>query len=245
MIKCKNCGNNLQMEDAYCPYCGTQNPYFQKERDFMENYQEQFKETREDVYQKNEQFAKKSVSTTIIILLLLLNVLFFFLIGFSWDIVDFIQDTSVSANIEKHITILDRFEEDYDFIGFKGYYDSNSFYGNDAFDTYRTVYYCSGSYSYIYEDIIEIYLKPESVESSDFDYLASNIVSFYNYAYQDEYDDPLQFSGQHEISIDQMTFLINQLLHTYLNVSIEDALSFETLNEGKVSTIIEEAFINE
>ena len=45
-MKCKYCGNNLNIEDKFCPYCGRPNPFAQKHQEEMERYEKDYSETK-------------------------------------------------------------------------------------------------------------------------------------------------------------------------------------------------------
>ena len=51
MMKCKYCGGNLTLEQAYCPHCGRPNEEAAQHVKDMEHYKSNFEDTKSDVYE--------------------------------------------------------------------------------------------------------------------------------------------------------------------------------------------------
>ena len=54
MMKCKYCGGNLTLEQAYCPHCGRPNEEAAQHVKDMEHYKSNFEDTKSDVYEVAE-----------------------------------------------------------------------------------------------------------------------------------------------------------------------------------------------
>jgi predicted amidophosphoribosyltransferase len=54
MMKCKYCGGNLTLEQAYCPHCGRPNEEAAQHVKDMEHYKSNFEDTKSDVYEVTE-----------------------------------------------------------------------------------------------------------------------------------------------------------------------------------------------
>ena len=69
-MKCPNCGANIGLEDKFCTYCGSPNPFAKQHQEQMRQYQQQFEKTRAEVEKKANRFAKIAVPMTIFAILL-------------------------------------------------------------------------------------------------------------------------------------------------------------------------------
>ena len=67
MMKCKYCGGNLTLEQAYCPHCGRPNEEAAQHVKDMEHYKSNFEDTKSAVYEvaeKNTEIMSHTVSYT-------------------------------------------------------------------------------------------------------------------------------------------------------------------------------------
>ena len=65
-MKCPSCGSNLQIDHAFCPYCGKANPVAQKHREDMKRYANDYKKTKEEVIGNTRKFNKITFRITAI-----------------------------------------------------------------------------------------------------------------------------------------------------------------------------------
>lgn len=59
-MKCKYCGADLTMEDEVCPFCHNPNPYYVKHREDMHRYEQDYQETKSDVYETAGKTSRKA-----------------------------------------------------------------------------------------------------------------------------------------------------------------------------------------
>lgn len=57
-MKCENCGNDISINDKYCPHCGTLNDIAAKHVDDMNRYEQRFSDTEKDVVHKTNWFIR-------------------------------------------------------------------------------------------------------------------------------------------------------------------------------------------
>ena len=62
MMKCKYCGGNLTLEQAYCPHCGRPNEEAAQHVKDMEHYKSNFEDTKSDVYKVAEKNTEINVT---------------------------------------------------------------------------------------------------------------------------------------------------------------------------------------
>ena len=110
-MKCQHCGNNLNIEDRFCPYCGQPNPFAVKHQEEMDRYEKDYQETKEDVLEQSSRFNRHTVRITIIAVLVALIAVTCFLLAKADDIVDGKLDTSkVKAFLAKKGQVVEVYE---------------------------------------------------------------------------------------------------------------------------------------
>ena len=85
-MKCKHCGGNLSLEDAFCPHCGQPNEDARQHVADMERYQDNFEDTREDVYTVTRKFSGMTARAVIIAGLTVLFLVIFLMSENWWSI---------------------------------------------------------------------------------------------------------------------------------------------------------------
>ena len=86
MMKCKYCGGNLTLEQAYCPHCGRPNEEAAQHVKDMEHYKSNFEDTKSDVYEVTEKNTEIMSHMIIITVLVILCVVVFVVSARSWSI---------------------------------------------------------------------------------------------------------------------------------------------------------------
>lgn len=82
-MKCKNCGSNLEIENAYCPYCGRENPFAKKHRDDMKKYASDYNSTKDEVISRSRNVNTKAVKAAVIALTVAAFIALLFYFGIS------------------------------------------------------------------------------------------------------------------------------------------------------------------
>ena len=59
-MKCKSCGANLEIDTAFCPYCGKANPVAKKHREDMARFEKDYKDTKKAVISSSKKFNRKT-----------------------------------------------------------------------------------------------------------------------------------------------------------------------------------------
>ena len=85
MMKCKYCGGNLTLEQAYCPHCGRPNEEAAQHVKDMEHYKSNFEDTKSDVYEVTEKNTEIMSHMIIITVLVILCVVVFVVSARSWS----------------------------------------------------------------------------------------------------------------------------------------------------------------
>ena len=157
-MKCKYCGADLTMEDEVCPFCHNPNPYYVKHREDMHRYEQDYQETKSDVY---ETAGKTSRKATQIAILAVLGGLFLGTVVLNtniWTVERMIQRHKIRNNISTHLAKLDQYLAEEDWASFTDYIDMNQLYysGIDELEDYRYFRQLADDYNYIYESCMHL-----------------------------------------------------------------------------------------
>ena len=121
MMKCKYCGGNLTLEQAYCPHCGRPNEEAQQHVKDMEHYKSNFEDTRSNVYEVAQKNTEIMSHTVIITVLVILCVLVFLVSAFSWEIHRNLVRMDTLLQQTKYEKQLEQYLEEEDYQGFESF----------------------------------------------------------------------------------------------------------------------------
>ena len=105
-MKCPNCGGQMGIEDAVCPYCNTPNTMAVQHQSDMARYRQEYQRTQESVMEKTS-FLQTQGSWLVVLSILLVGLVAgVILLANSWDIGYSIRENNVerSAAEEGNIT---------------------------------------------------------------------------------------------------------------------------------------------
>ncbi len=155
-MKCPHCGSNLNLEDAYCSYCGRPNEHAQKHAEDMKRYQHEFTKTQTEIYSKSRRLASLTAPLLILIVLIVFNIAAFFFQVFSWDIGQAMLERRIEANREAHQERIDAYLADGDYHGLSSYYNTNNLYSSEEFDRYTAVVSVADNYFSVYRQLVNL-----------------------------------------------------------------------------------------
>lgn len=244
-LKCRYCGNNLSLEDVYCPFCGKKNEEAKKHASDMRRYQREFEETREEVYTTTKTYGVLYARIILMVILAAGIIASLVIASNSYSFRRARLERDAARNIEKYSQEMDQLlaEEDYlKFSEFCNFKEISSY--TDGYEKYEYIISAASQFEYIYASLAEITYSGENhtlnyvIES-----LGDNLDYFYEYTseerlerdYRQEYDAELTkqaFAG--------MEAQTAQLLKTYLGLSDEEAEEFRGMTKARRSLVIEE-----
>ena len=253
-MKCEHCGNNLRLEDKFCPYCGRTNLLAQQHQREMQHFSREFTKTRTDVLEQSSRFNRRTVRITILSILVALCAVMAFLCVKADDIRWWRMERQIEAKADIHMAELDRLIEDRDFIGVYAYYNGNHLsYGyssSSPLRNYEAVYYVSMYYKRFYEDLMTLMVIKKNEEiykyySKDglIEEMAGGLHSLYEEMEPQEYH-PEQWAEDKIAYMEDMDETIQQLTVRYFGISEEEAAGMRTMSEARMSVMLEEAYEN-
>lgn len=240
-MKCIYCGNNLNIDDKFCGFCGKENVHAQKHREEMEHFRDDYNRTKGVVIEKSGRTVSIIAKGTIIVGLVLICLLILIATSNSYRIRDWVAKVEISKDINTHISILDRLENDRDFFGLTSYYESNELYFSKDLSGFRAIVNMSSNYLYIYNNTFQLlnYEKyPYTSKEKLIEHVSDYIKSFYDRFKYNEYE-PEQYSETHMAAMEDLRTELETFIHVYLNVPREDIETFQDISSGKIQFIVE------
>ena len=247
-MKCKYCGGNISLEMAYCPYCGKPNEHAMRHAKEMQEYQEVYEQTRNDVQEKAHRFTGTTVRVIVIALLVLVIVGLLVLAGNGYALKRAWKQNQAEKHAQEMMAQMDAYLEEEDFIAFTSFCEEN------YIDTYETVFEAyvpvdraARSFSYVYMQIMRIACPPTYAEQdSQISVLAEQLNYFYEaldmtqYEYYENIDEE-----KAQVAFAAMEEKVNVLLMSYCGLTKEEAESLKGMSEAQRAVTIEEAVLNE
>lgn len=251
-MKCEHCGADLSIENAKCPYCGLDNPYYKQHREQMQQYQKEFQNTKKDVYQVTNRYVGKTIYITIIAVLVALNILGFFV---NVVFADQMARDMKHARVEKKAAVmrekLEQLEQDGDYMGlYAYYYNQDCPYVSELDDFWQIAVVC-GNYGNIYDAATKKYYyqnhsipQDKELQELQVKIIEESLEDIYEAMDEEEANYFNLRAGcytkEHVQAMEKCLEQTYAVLYTYCNIRKEDLEKFEELSSAKRSVIIEE-----
>ena len=247
-MKCEHCGNNLQMEDSFCPYCGQPNPFAVRHQKEMQHFKREFQKTRQDVLAQSSRFNRHTVRITILAILIAACAFMAFLCAKADDIRYNRIEKRIEAEAKQHSAAIDALMEERDFAGVYSYMDRNHLSYTRAFDEYDAVYMVSLYYTRLYENLMMLLLK--SVNEDVYRYykqeeliedIAAGIGSIGEAQIENDYH-PEQFTEEKKAYMKAAEEVADRLLIRYMHITEEEAEQLPSLTQARRTVLLEDAY---
>ena len=251
-MKCEYCGNNLKLEDKFCPFCGKPNRLAQQHQQEMQRFSREFRKTKADVLEQSSRLNRRTVRITILAILAAMCAGMAFLCVKADDIRWRRIEKQIEANADVHQKELDRLMEERDYTGVYMYYDRNRLNyvpsRTSPLHDYEAACYASRHYNRVYEDIMTLAIrdKLENVYQYQTDEeliaeTAKNIRACYEEMVPQSYH-PEQWAEDKLAYMEDMDRMIQQLTVRYFGISEEQAAGMKNMSEAKLTVMLEEAY---
>lgn len=240
-MKCPSCGSNLQIDNAFCPYCGAKNPVAQKHREDMKRYAEDYKKTKEEVIGNTRKFNKTTLRVTAIALTVAAIVGVIALTMFKDRLGMQMYRKHRNMNAPQYFEQVEQLVGEEDYLRLDALVTAKGIaYGNNKrMDEYTGVFRVTDHYAEVFTQLMYM-LTDSSISDSEIDVLSTEINSFYrSFKNYSDYGKDNEMVQKYLSDIKQDMSL---LLKTYLKLSDETAAGLETMSEGNIFIMVEEAF---
>lgn len=243
-MKCPNCGANLLIDDALCPFCGTENPYAKQHRKEMRHFTKEFDRTKNKILGKSRKINQVVVKIAMIAVLFALDLLLIMMIDGAFDIEGYVISKRIESNYDFHKNNLETFIENKDYIGFEKYYDYQALYFSDEFDEYGAMKQVCSAYSHLYRFTLELYTYEEDEDffsyTDRFEFCSDQLHYMYDYS------EPSKYSDQSEYTPDKLAFMrecvsdAEDIIQVFFNLTDEERESLKTLSNARRQVLLEE-----
>ena len=247
-MKCKYCGNNLNIEDKYCPYCGKANPFAKKHQQEMDRFARDYEETKQDVLEESSRFNRKTVRITIIAVLVALIAVAFILVVKADDIRYWQEDRAIETRADEHSANIESLMADRDYTAVYHYMNDNHLTYSRALRKYDAVYDTSFRYNMFYENLMTLQLKKADSEKYRYytdteliEDISKNIHSVYEFMTPQEYNKEA-YEGECMEYMEDLRDEVEILTAGYFGLTMEEARSMREMNQARINVFLEDHY---
>ena len=242
----------MGLEDKFCPYCGSQNPFAKQHQKDMQQYQAQFEATRREVEKKANRFAGIAVPLTILGIALVILIASIIFAAKSYDIGEESKAKKIAEgeagyrkSIEAALDARDYALVDEMYSVNDLYFVTNEYHNSTLID-YSMIFRACQYYSMADETITkwtiggeQSYSEERFVESCK--YLAENLLNLYTVQDREWYDESCR-TEEKLARISEMQEQMSALLITYGGFTEEEIAEIPDISEQKLARLLEERF---
>lgn len=250
MMKCKYCGGNLTLEQAYCPHCGRPNEEAEQHVKDMEHYKSNFEDTKSDVYEVAQKNTEIMSHTVIITVLVILCVIVFVIATHSWSIHRICLQWDAEIRQSSYLKQMEQYLEDEDYIRFSAFCDRHyirAYSSDDSYEDYYLLVEASWDYRYIYETLMKA-ATTSSDSAGRLSSLYGDISNYYErlekilHPVDNEYMEKQyqELPEEKKEDILRMEANVKMLLQTYFGMTPEEAENFDTMSNAQRVVFMEE-----
>lgn len=238
-MECKKCGSNLDMETPFCPYCGTENPFFKKHREDMDKYDKDYKKTKEDVLTSQKTYIKKSFRIATISITVAMTVFVILICIFNesigWDL-SYKRTENASYKYEDEIR---SYMASRDYFALYQLIEKNGIviYKIPSMKDDSNLSFATRDYCTAFANVLVISTSSKE-ELSQGSYVINSLVRNIRAIY--EYADSQRGSEETKSYINDIKRDLGLLLETELSFSKEEVLSIPDISDATLALMIEE-----
>ena len=250
-MKCQHCGNNLNIEDRFCPYCGQPNPFAVKHQEEMDRYEKDYQETKEDVLEQSSRFNRHTVRITIIAVLVALIAVTCFLLAKADDIRWWQMEKSVEAQAPQHREAIAEIMDDRDYMSLYAYMNRNRITYTNSLREFEAVYDTTSRYRMFYQNLMTLKAKQADeenyryyTESEVIEDISKNIFSLYEYMKPQDYN-------KEAYEEDKMAYMedlrdhMETMVSGYFGLSPEEVRGMRSMSASRINVLLEDSYEKE
>ena len=250
-MKCGYCGNNLNIEEKFCPYCGKENTFAKEHQESMEHYDADYTATKEDVYEETRRFKTKTIRITILAVMIAVAAGLFILAMSADDLKYSRMQKSIEANSGKYKAEINALMDARDYLAVDEYFDAKHISYSTPMEEYYAVEQASNYYAYYYGNILE--LLERNIEDGIINHfrttneiltdIGKNIGKI-NEACKVEkwYEERGCYTPEKMAYMDDLQAQVAVLAQAYLGISEEDAEQLSTMSEARIIVMLEDSY---
>ena len=238
MVNCKNCGAPLSLDQATCPYCGTENreaiEHIKKLKSLEKTYRNAQKEVSEEVFRSRRSYGPLIV----LVIVLLANLVMLPLHGAAYEFAGRISARKYS--IEDINARLDEFLEEGKYAELYEFIDHYDLRYSDFEDYYPFFNMCS-NYTRIL-DFMSDYRYDAEYYTDPLVKTCEAIKDYYDdYKYEVKRIEKVRFKGY----LNELNDRIGLILKTFLNFTDEDIAAIDDMSSAELVVLATRRLNNE
>lgn len=243
-MKCNNCGAPIQMNQKFCPNCGSPNVEFKKHIDDMEQYNKKFNSTRSKVIGNSKWFVKyiAPITALVISVIALALVVIGNYQGIGYDMGRNKQQKYYDSHNDELQTRLRKLLEEGEYTTLYILDSNGDCILKDSEDKYawNSFYMVAGDYTSLRKGIIAMMEKDNS------SYYGSEYMNTISRAVSDmEYDVDRSLNASYRSTSEESVKYIkdmyeksHELLKAYCNLTDEDIAGLADMSQADILTLI-------
>ena len=243
-MKCPNCGGQMGLEDAFCPYCNTPNAMAAKHQSDMASYRQEYQRTKTSVLEKTS-FVQAQGSWHVIVAVLLVGLVVGIILQVNaWDIGYGIREGNVEQSAAEDRAVMDAFLDQGDYGKFVGYYDANDISldngnPNHALQRAAAAYTDILEYVAVVNNPADYSFRPDYI-SDTCGYLAEDIIKIYTIEQEYSYDLDRYLPADRRVYLEDIRNRTAVIAKAYFGLTDEDIAEIPNMSERKLALLIEE-----
>lgn len=254
-MKCQYCGNNIGLEEKYCPHCGKLNTQAAKHVEDMENYKEDYDRTKTSVITKSTKFNNRTGRLVVIaVLLLLVAIMLIITKNYSdFDTRMENREKRLAQELEKNrenvSATLKEMEEHREYLAMHYYVLNNQIRTDDEYGDYARVFSAVTSYSVIHDDILNILdgfdYYGEKTPEDWCDDIAIYVADWHLYVegeFWHDSPDSAMHAGEHGAFLADAKQETQDMIKVYFNLTDEQANSMWDMEESEIASMLREQY---
>ena len=243
-MKCPNCGAQMGLEDAVCPYCKTPNAMAVQHQSDMAHYRDEYERTQAQVLKNTSLLQRHASWLAILVFLLIALIVGLGLLGNAWDIGYSMREGDVEKTIAADRQVMDAYLEQGDYGKFAGYYEANDI--NLSSDTsYMALHTAAGEYVELLGYVAALNNPNDSAfgperASDTCAYVADCLNRIYTLEEQYSYNLDEYLPDSMRVYVEDIRERAGVIAVAYFGLTADDVDNIPNMSTRKLATLIEE-----
>ena len=247
-MKCQHCGNNLNIEENFCPYCGQPNPFAVKHQEAMRRFEKDYERTKKDVLEQSTRFNRHTVRITILAVLLALIAATAILLIKADDIRWWRMEKRVEAQADRHREAIGRLMDERDYLGVYSYISKNDIRFTDTFREYDAVSDSTFQYRQFYSNLMMLQAKKTDTEAFRYyseaellENMAQEIYRINECLVPQSYNEAAYTAEKMEF-VEGVRDRVETMTESYFGLSREEALATRDMTVARINVLLEDSY---
>ncbi len=247
-MKCQHCGNNLNIEDNFCPYCGRPNPFAIRHQEAMRRFEKDYELTKKGVLERSTRLHRHTVRITILAVLVALIAAAAILLVKAEDIRWWRIEKQIEAQADRHHEAIGKLMDEGDYLGLYSYFNEKNIRFTEAFREYDTVSESSFQYKQFYTYLMILQAKkadPEAYryydETEILESMANEICRI-NQCLEPQSYNEAAYTPEKMAFVEGVRNRMETMLEGYFSLSWEEALETRDMTVARINVLLEDHY---